>query len=143
MEEPVSRVPREIFMPSWAWNQQLDLDTWVEVRWIEARKRRQRMMYVWRRKPMRWTTQWYDIVNSRRPTAAGAPPPPEEAARGGEWYCATCQDVGCEECSGCDRCGGVVSEGRFLEDRGPNHPWCRCPGWLEAPPPEQPEPDGS
>ena len=82
-EEPVSRVPREIFMPSWASNEQLDFDTWVEVRWIEARERRQRMMYVWRRKPLRWTRQWYDIVNSRRPTAAGAPPPPEEAARDG------------------------------------------------------------
>ena len=80
MEEPVSSVPREIFMPSWAWEEQLDYDTWVETRWIEARERRQRMMYVYRRKPMRWTRQWYDIVDV---SEEEAPPPPEEAARDG------------------------------------------------------------
>ena len=45
----------------------------------------------------------------------------------GLYRCSTCQDWGCEECSGCDRCGGVVGEGPFLEDRGPDHPRCWCP----------------
>ena len=44
----------------------------------------------------------------------------------GLYRCLACQDWGCEECNGCDRCGGVVGEGPYLEARGRDRPWCQC-----------------